>query len=272
MYLYMAFKTVKSNNLKIHFTKKTKMDLPLDKDYYIKKKLIKVDKLPPQLTNKSFLHLLIGPPRSGKSTYVESLITAPTVNGERQSYVELFDEIIFITPQITDFENDDFNELKHVYTEINVDVLESIEALCMKTFEEGGQCLLVLDDMAANLRKSRATQLKLEELCFNHRHMGLSIFFCVQTFVSLSPAMRKSARLMTLFSVDSNQERETIFKDLPIKKEDHQALYDHVFDNRDDDGITDSQGRPLRHTLYIDKSKTRFNKIKIYKDFDELVM
>ena len=266
----MVFETVKNEDLKIHFTKKKKMDIPLDNDYYIGKKLIKVDKLPNQLTNKSFIHLLIGPPRSGKSTYVESLITAPSVKGKRQSYVELFDEIIFITPQISDFENDEFNDLKHVFTEINLDVLDRIEEICLKVFNDGGQCLLLIDDLASSLRTSRKTQDKLESLCFNHRHMGLSIFFCVQTFVSLSPAMRKSARMLTLFSVDSNQERETIFNDLPIKKDQHQSLYDFVFDNPDDAKITDSQGRPLRHTLYIDKSKTRSNKIKIYKDFDEI--
>ncbi len=89
------FHSTENNDIKIHIKPKTKMDKQLDADYVKNKKLIKVDKLPKVLPNQSFLWLLIGPPRSGKSTYIESLITAPTKNGKRQSYIGLFDKIIF---------------------------------------------------------------------------------------------------------------------------------------------------------------------------------
>jgi len=120
--------------------------------------------------------------------------------------------------------------------------------------------------MGADFRMSRAIQTKLEKLSYNHRHISASIFFSAQTYVSLSPNMRKSARNMTVFAADVIQERETIFNDLPIKKSQHTALYNYVFEGGDDQ--KDGLGRKLRHTLYIDKSKTRQNKILYFKDFD----
>ena len=262
------FSSTKNKDMQIHYKKKTKMDKILDADYYEGKKLIKVAKLPMCLPNMSFLWLLIGPPRSGKSTYIESLLTTPVKNGKRQSYIGLFDEIIFFTPQISDFENDDLNELEHVYTELTMENLEEVEELCQKIYDDGGNSLIVFDDMGADFRMTRAIQVKLEKICFNHRHISASIIFSAQTYVSLSPAMRKSSRILTIFSVDVTQERQAIFDDLPIKKDQHDELYKHVFENPSDADKKDKLGRKLRHTLYIDKSKTRQNKILFYKDFD----
>ena len=261
------FTSKPNKDMEIKYSKKTKMDKILDRDYKDDNdKLVKVAKLPLCLPNQSFLWLLIGPPRSGKSTYIESLLTAPVVKGKRESYIGLFEEIIFFTPQISDFENKAFDKLEHVYTELTLENLEAVEELLEEIYEEGGNCLIVFDDMGADFRKARNIQIALEKLCFNHRHMGGSIFFSAQTYVSLSPAMRKSARIMTVFAADVTQERETIFNDLPIKKCQHDALYDHVFETPD--GKKDSLGRTMRHTLYIDKSKTRQNRILFYKDFD----
>ena len=80
--------------------------------------------------------------------------------------------------------------------------------------------------------------------------------------------MRKAGRLSTVFSADVISERDKIFCDLPIDKKLHSPLYDYVFDNKDDNDKVDDLGRPLRHTLYIDKSKTRNKNIVFYKDFD----
>ena len=263
------FKSIPNSDMEIKYNKKTKMDKILDRDYKDDNdKPVKVDKLPMCLPNQSFLWLLIGPPRSGKSTYIESLLTAPVKKGKRESYIGLFEEIIFFTPQISDFENKAFDKLEHVYTELTLEHLEEVEELCQEVYDEGGNCLIVFDDMGADFRMSRAIQVKLEKMCFNHRHIGASIFFSAQTYVSLSPAMRKSARIMTVFAVDVTQERDAIFGDLPIKKEQHAELYKHVFENQADKVKCDCLGRPLRHTLYIDKSKTRQNKIVYYKDFD----
>jgi hypothetical protein len=125
--------------------------------------------------------------------------------------------------------------------------------------------------MGANFRKSAKVQTKLEEICYNHRHMGMSIFFSAQTYVSLSPSMRKSARLLTLFAMDTTQEREKVMGDLPIKKDQHDDLYNYVFEN-DKNDKPDNKGKKRRHTLFIDKSKLRQPRIVYYKDFDLITM
>lgn len=272
----MSFTSTENKDLKIHIKQKTKMDKPLDAPYYTgkgkNKKLVTPTPLPNVLPNQSFLWLLIGPPRSGKSTYIESLISAPDVKNIRQSYKGLFNKIIFFTPQISDFENASFDELEDVYSELNMENLEEVEAICQEEYDNGEQTLIIFDDMGANFRKSAKVQTKLEEICYNHRHMGMSIFFSAQTYVSLSPNMRKSARLLTLFSLDTTQERETVMGDLPIKKDQHDALYNFIFENKADNDKRDKLGRKIRHTLFIDKSKLRHPRIVYYKDFDLITM
>ena len=272
----MPFTSSPNNDIKIHIKKKTKMDQPIDSPYYKgkgkQKKLITPNPLPNILPNQSFLWILSGPPRSGKSTYIESLLTAPDVKGKRQSYRGLFNRIIFVTPQISDFENDAFNELEDVYSELTLEVLEEIETIAQQEYDNGEQCLIVFDDMGSKMRESVKIQKKLENLCFNHRHMNCSVFFCVQTYVSLSPGMRKSCRLLTLFAMDTMSERDMIFNDLPIRKEEHDELYKYVFDNKSDNEKTDKLGRKMKHTLFIDKSKLRRPQISLYKNFDLIEM
>ena len=262
--------TPNEHNLKIHMKKKTKMDRPLDADYYEKKKLIKVDKLPPQLPNKSFCWFLIGPPGSGKSTYIESLLTAPTINGKRQSYIGLFDKIIFFTPDINDFQNEDLSELPDVYNELTLENLEEAVAMAKELFDEGKQTLMIFDDVGSDLRKNKAVERKVAQMIMNHRHMGLSMIYCVQTYRSLSPDMRKCGRFLTIFSCDNLMERDAIFEDILIRKDNYDPLYRFVFENRDDDNKKDELGRRLKHTLYVDKSKQRYNHIMYYKGFDEI--
>jgi len=196
------------------------------------------------------------------------MLTAPDVKGKRQSYRGLFNRIIFFTPQISDFENESFNELENVYNELTLENLEEVEKLCQQEYEQGEQTLIVFDDMGANFRKSQKVQTKLEEFTYNHRHMGASVFFAAQTYVSLSPGMRKSARLLTLFAMDTTMEREKVMGDLPIKKDQHDALYNYVFES----GNTDKKGKKLRNTMFIDKSKLRQPKIVYYKNFDLIEM
>jgi|GEM_PF-6359985 len=268
----MPFTSIENNDIKIHIKPKSRMDQPIDAPYYKgkgkQKKLVTPNPLPNVLPNQSFLWLLIGPPRSGKSTYIESMLTAPDVKGKRQSYRGLFNRIIFFTPQISDFENESFNELENVYNELTLENLEEVEKLCQQEYEQGEQTLIVFDDMGANFRKSQKVQTKLEEFTYNHRHMGASVFFAAQTYVSLSPGMRKSARLLTLFAMDTTMEREKVMGDLPIKKDQHDALYNYVFES----GNTDKKGKKLRNTMFIDKSKLRQPKIVYYKNFDLIEM
>jgi hypothetical protein len=272
----MSFSSTENKDLKIHIKKKTKMDNPLDAPYYTGKgkqrKLITPTPLPNCLPSQSFLWILSGPPRSGKSSYIESLISTDDVKNKRQSYKGLFNRIIFVTPQISDFENDAFNELPDVYNELTLEVLDEIEAICQEEYDNNEQTLIVFDDMGSKMRESVKIQKKLENLCFNHRHMGCSIFFCVQTYVSLSPGMRKSCRLLTLFAMDTMSERDMIFNDLPIRKEEHDELYKYVFDNKTDNEKRDKSGRKMKHTLFIDKSKLRRPQISLYKNFDLIEM
>ena len=99
----MSFKAEENKHLKIHMKQKKKMDIPIDADYINEKngKIVKVKKLPKELPNKSFVHLLYGPPGSGKSSYIHSLVCSNHDKGHRQSYKNLFKKIIFFTPPLS---------------------------------------------------------------------------------------------------------------------------------------------------------------------------
>lgn len=274
----MSFSATENKHLKIHMKKKTKMDIPLDDDYFEidgktkRKKKIKVVKLPPELPSKSFIWLLYGPCGSGKSTYTESIICTDTIKNNRQSYKSLFKKIIFYTPQIDDYENDDLSNLPDIFTEISLDNLKQTKEMATELYEKGEQTLVIFDDMASSLRGTKAVETELIDMCHNHRHYGMSIIFCCQCYKSVPPKIRSASQFMTIFSCDNTSERENIFEDLPISKKLYDPLFKYVFENEDDKDKKDNLGRKLRFSLYIDKSKKKHPTTQFYKNFDKLTI
>lgn len=221
------------------------------------------DPLPDPLPNTSFIWGIFGRPRSGKSTYLLSLLMAKKKKGIRQSYIGLFKNIIFVSPTIHSITDKRIQSLKFKYDNVSVDILTEIEDLAKENKEDNEQTLVIFDDCSTQFKKNRGIEQKLTQICKNHRHLGLSIFILSQKFTDLTSGMRLCLPYMTIFTMDNLYERDSLFSELPIKKKDYDPLYEYIFQNKDDDVNN-------HNSFMLDMSRTRSNHIRLFKNFNEL--
>ena len=99
---------------------------------------------------------------------------------------------------------------------------------------------IIFDDMGAYLKNTETKQL-LKELIYNRRHLRTSIFFKVQTYLSIEKDIRKLFSNIFVFKV-SKKELETIFDEvieqekdniLPISRLVYDKPYQYLFINTD---------------------------------------
>ena len=112
---------------------------------------------------------------------------------------------------------------------------------------------LIFDDMGAYLKNNETKQL-LKELIMNRRHLHLSIFFLVQTYLSIERDVRKLFSNVFIFRC-SKKEMETIADELIEQKKEYlNEIVKIVFN------------KPYQY-LFINTDSQR-----IFSDFNELII
>jgi hypothetical protein len=170
--------------------------------------------------NEHSCNLIIGKPRSGKTSWLYSWFKGTKKN---QMLREVYDNIYLFQPShsrksmkdsIFDKLDEDkkFDEL--TYDNLN-EVLERI-----KNDDEESNHAIIFDDMTAYLRKDSAVRQLLKEIVFNRRHYHVSIYFLVQTYMSVEPDIRKLFSNIVCFKC-SKKEFNTIFEELIETKKDY---------------------------------------------------
>ena len=234
---------------------KSDNDPPLDK---------KNDKLPFPLPDKNFIWALIGKPRSGKTTYLISLLSKRKSKGMRQSYRGLFENVIFVSPSLQSLAgNKDIERLKYKFDNITLDVLDEICEICQKNRDDDKKTCIVFDDVSSQFKSNKLIIDKLSHMCKNHRHCFSSIFILSQKYTDLPTGMRTCVNYLTMFNTDNLMERDKIFSELPIRKENYDPLYEHIFQNKED-------ANDRHNSMLLDMSRTRFNRTRVFKNFNLL--
>lgn len=198
-------------------------------------------------------NLIIGKPRSGKTSWLYSWFKG---SKKHQMLREVYDNIYLFQPShsrssmkdsIFDKLDEDkkFDEL--TYDNLN-EVLERIKNA------EPDEChAIIFDDMTAHLRSDVRVRQLLKEIVFNRRHYHISIFFLVQTYMSVEPDIRKLFSNIVCFKC-SKKEFTTIFNELvEHKKEYADNIFKIVYDE------------PHEY-LFINTDSSR-----LFKKFDELM-
>lgn len=200
--------------------------------------------------NQHATNLLIGKPRSGKTSMLYSLFK------NKKLFAKVFHTIYIFQPSASrgSMKDDIFSQLPadQLFEELTLDNLQSVlERIKSAPFEEN-HCI-VFDDMTAYL-KNKTTLQMLKELIYNRRHLHTSIFFLVQTWYSVPKDIRKLFSNMFLFKM-SKSEMECIFDEVieqdkslipKIQKLVYDVPYNYLFIN------TDSQ--------------------RLFKNFDEIII
>lgn len=199
--------------------------------------------------NSHSTNLLIGKPKSGKTSLLYSFFKSPKLLKKifhnififqpSNSRASMKDNIFGTLPDEKQFE-----ELTH--DNLN-SVLNSIK-------EEDADCnnCIIFDDMTAFL-KDKATLKLFKELIFNRRHLRTSIYFLVQTWFSVPKDIRRLFSNMFIFRT-SKDELENIFTEVIEKKKELIPELTHlVYD------------KPFQY-LFVNTDSMR-----IFKGFDEII-
>ena len=201
--------------------------------------------------NQHTTNLLIGKPRSGKTSLLFSLFENKEIL--RKVYHKIY--VFQPSPSRSSMKNDIFGKLPsdQLFNELNFEnldlVMDEIEATSDLNIA------IIFDDVGASLKNFDTMNL-MKKLIFNRRHLHTSVFFLVQTYYSIPKDIRKLFSNIFVFRVNKN-ELATIFDEIvedkdmvdiapQISKLIYDKPYNFMFIN------TDSQ--------------------RIFKNFDELII
>ena len=162
--------------------------------------------------NSHSTNLLIGRPRSGKTSLLYSLFKSPEL------LKKVFKKIFIFQPSASRASMKDkiFNNLPadQLYEELTFDnlneVMDKIKDINIQdpTYTH----CIIFDDMTAYLKNSETLKI-LKELIFNRRHLHISVYFLVQSWYSVPKDIRKLFSNIFVFKVSKN-EMENIFEEV----------------------------------------------------------
>jgi hypothetical protein len=187
--------------------------------------------------NFNFCMYIIGAPRSGKSTFLFSLLT--TKSKKDRIYYKVFKDIIYVAPKNSreSIHNNPLSDLETVFDEINDNVKDKIidnKKQYDEDKDKNYQQLLIIDDCSTDLKKLQNINL-LSELSKNRRHVNLSIIILVQYLRDIPRGLRSLPTSVVLFKPANNLDYDIIRKEyINMPNVEFMELMDYVFKDRHD--------------------------------------
>lgn len=152
--------------------------------------------------NSHSMNLLIGKPKSGKTSLLHSFFEHKGLLRYCYDKVYLFQPVhsgASIKDCIFDMLPED-----QIYRELTYDNLMEVKQRIEQDSEEGLNSTIIFDDVTAEL-KNKSTMQLFKQLAFNRRHLHLSMFFLVQTWYSVPKEIRRLWTNMFIFKVSKNE-------------------------------------------------------------------
>jgi GTPase SAR1 family protein len=187
----------------ISIKKNDKPNLPkceMNCDSELHEKLNKYDLT--SFLNSHSMNLLIGKPKSGKTSLLHSMF-------EHKGLLRyIYDKVYLFQPvhsgaSIKDCIFDTL-PLDQVYRELTYENLNEVKQRIEQDSEEGLNSTIVFDDVTSEL-KNKSTMQLFKQLAFNRRHLHLSMYFLVQTWYSVPKELRRLWTNMFIFKVSKNE-------------------------------------------------------------------
>lgn len=184
------------------------------------------------------MNLLIGKPRSGKTSLLHSMFQSRSMLRHCYNTVYIFQPV----QSGASIENNIFDKLPEdqIFRELTFDNLYDVKCRIDEDAKDGHTSVIIFDDVTAQL-KNKATMKLFKELCFNRRHERLSMYFLVQTYFSVPKEIRRLFSNLFIFKTSKN-EMANIFDEIielpieymrPIMKLVYDQPYQYLFVNTD---------------------------------------
>ena len=169
--------------------------------------------------NKHSINLIIGRPGSGKSSFLWAMFNG---GGRNKIFKKVFNNIYLFMPENSrqSMKNNIFDKLpdEKKYNELNFENLNEVLTK-IKSAEPDEKHAIIFDDMGSYLKNSDVKQL-FKELVYNRRHLHTSIFFLVQSWLSLEKDLRKLFTNLIIFKI-SRSEMDNLINEVIEQKKEH---------------------------------------------------
>jgi len=190
--------------------------------------------------NNHSTNLLLGKPRSGKSSLMWAMLKNKKILNKVYNHLYLFQ------PQASraSIKNDIFKRhpKEKKFDELSYENLEEVISRIKGTPDDETSAI-IFDDMASHL-KNKDTLRLFKELIYNRRHLHTSIYFLNQTFFSVPKELRRLFSNIFVFRVSKNEMKnlfDEVVEDEVVKRlmpEINKVVYDkpfnYLFINTDD--------------------------------------
>ena len=196
---------------------------------------------------------VIGRPGSGKTSLTISLITQKNPKIYRKTH----HHILVLMPQnsISSLKKNPFKVLpeENFYNELNESSITDIYNRIDSYSKDGEKTLLFIDDMTADLKKSKNIELILKRIIYNRRHLKCNVIITAQSYVNIPLDIRKCISNCILFK-PPKKEMEILFSELvESKKEIFDDIMRMAYDKK-------------HNFLFINVPSQR-----MFKNWDELI-
>ena len=177
-----------------------------------------IDESIPKPLPQNYNHFLIlsAPPRSGKSTWIMNCLCK-----QGKVYNKKFDLVYIVSPSLKTAKEDPFECMppEQIENELTVDFLDRI---VNEVSESGKRVLLLLDDVADDIRKNKGVDKTLAKMLYKRRHItadggdeanGVSVWLTTQAYNMIPSMIRKVASGLIAFKLKHVKEIQSIFDD-----------------------------------------------------------
>jgi hypothetical protein len=192
--------------------------------------------IPTNLPNQHFAWCFSGKAGSGKTSLCMSLLCG---KGDARVYRKVFEHVHLIAPShsLASMKQNYFkNHPKHrIHNTLNSDILEGIKESAKELREEdGGDTLIVIDDMAVHLKNKHVIK-ELGDIIANRRHYGISLIILIQSYLFLPLIVRKQLTHLCMWKPTNKKEMESVFGELIyLDKDSCNNLHKYVFQDKYD--------------------------------------
>jgi hypothetical protein len=200
--------------------------------------------------NSHETNLFIGKPASGKTSLIYSFFRSPKL------LKKVFHNIYLFQPEASrsSMSNNIFSKIpeEQIYNELTYENLNNVMNTIKNEDNNFNNCI-IFDDMTAYLKDGDIVRL-LKELIFNRRHLRTSIFFLVQTYLSIPKDIRKMFSNLFIFKIGKEEQKVIADEIININKKYIDDIFKMVFTEK-------------YKFLFINVNEQRF-----FDGFDELLI